>query len=61
VAFDHGRVAEAVEHARRNGANVVTMSLGGAWSSSLRAAIRRAIADGVIVLAAAGNCVIFVV
>jgi serine protease len=57
VVFDHGRVAAAVEHARRNGANVITMSLGGAWSSSLRAAIRRAIDDGIIVMAAAGNCV----
>ena len=61
VVFDHGRVAAAVEHARRNGANVITMSLGGAWSSSLRAAIGRAIADSVIVMAAAGNCVTFVV
>ena len=61
VVFDHGRVAAAVEHARRNGANVITMSLGGAWSSSLRAAIGRAIADGVIIMAAAGNCVTFVV
>lgn len=57
VVLDHGRVAAAVEHARRNGAHVITMSLGGAWSSSLRAAIGRAIEDGVIVLAAAGNCV----
>lgn len=57
VVFDHGRVAAAVDYARRSGANVITMSLGGAWSSALRAAIGRAIADGVIVLAAAGNCV----
>lgn len=61
VVLDHGRVAAAVEHARRCGAHVITMSLGGAWSSSLRAAIRAAIDDGVIVLAAAGNCVRFVV
>ncbi len=61
ILVDHGRVAAAVEHARRNGANVITMSLGGAWSSSLRAAIDRAITDGVIVMAAAGNCVGFVV
>jgi serine protease len=59
--FDHGRVAAAVEYARRNGANVITMSLGGAWSSALRTAIRRAIAQGIIVTAAAGNCVSFVV
>lgn len=61
VVFDHGRVAAAVEYARRYGAQVITMSLGGAWSSALRAAIGRAIADGVIVMAAAGNCVGFVV
>jgi serine protease len=61
VVFDHGRVAAAVDYARRKGANVITMSLGGAWSSSLRAAIKQAIAGGVIVLAAAGNCVRFVV
>jgi serine protease len=61
VVFDHGRVAAAVEYARQNGANVITMSLGGAWSSALRAAIDRAIADGIIVLAAAGNCVKLVV
>lgn len=61
VVFDHGRVAAAVEFARRRKADVITMSLGGSWSSSLRAAIGKAIADGVIVLAAAGNCVRLVV
>jgi serine protease len=57
IVFNHGRVAAAVEYARRCRANVITMSLGGTWSSSLRAAIRAAISDGVIVMAAAGNCV----
>jgi lambda repressor-like predicted transcriptional regulator len=61
VVLDHGRVAAAVEYARKKGAHVITMSLGGPWSSSLRAAIDKAIADGVIVLAAAGNCVRIVV
>ena len=61
VVLDHGRVAAAVDYARRKGANVITMSLGGPWSSSLRAAIRKAIAEGCVVLAAAGNCVGFVV
>lgn len=61
IVFDHGRVAAAVEYARRKHANVITMSLGGAWSSALRAAMGKAIADGVIVMAAAGNCVGFVV
>ena len=61
VVFDHGRVAAAVDYSRRNGAHVITMSLGGAWSSSLRAAIRKAIDSGIIVLAAAGNYVHVVV
>lgn len=61
VVFDHGRVAAAVEYARQKGADVITMSLGGAWSTALRAAINSAIKDGVIVLAAAGNCVGWVV
>ena len=61
IVFDHGRVAAAVEYARRKHANVITMSLGGAWSSALRTAIGKAIADGIIVMAAAGNCVGFVV
>jgi hypothetical protein len=61
VVFDHGRVAAAVEYARRKHAQVITMSLGGAWSSALRAAIGSAIAEGSIVMAAAGNCVRFVV
>ncbi|MDX1784749.1 MAG: S8 family serine peptidase [Roseovarius sp.] len=54
-------VARAVDHAVSVGAHVITMSLGGLWSSPLRAAIRRAIAADVIVLSAAGNCVGLVV
>jgi serine protease len=61
IVFDHGRVAVAVEYARRKGARVITMSLGAAFSSALHAAIRGAIHDGIIVMAAAGNCVGFVV
>ena len=61
IVLDHGRVAAAVEYARKKGANVITMSLGGAWSSALRAAIGNAISAGIIVLAAAGNCVRVVV
>jgi hypothetical protein len=61
LVFD-GNVARAVDHARRNDCHVISMSLGGVgFSSSLRAAIRAAIADGVLVLAAAGNQVGFVV
>ena len=57
VRFEQSRVAAAVDHARRNGAHVITMSLGGVPSSAMRAAIRKAVAQNIIVLAAAGNCV----
>jgi hypothetical protein len=61
LVFD-GDVARAVEHARASGCHVITMSLGGVgFSPTLRAAIDAAIADGIIVLAAAGNQVGFVV
>jgi len=61
LVFD-GNVARAIDYARRNECHVISMSLGGVgFSSSLRAAIRAAIADGVLVLAAAGNEVGFVV
>lgn len=55
--FDGSPVARAVDHALSVGADVITMSLGGVWSRSLRAAIRRAASRDCIVLAAAGNCV----
>lgn len=54
-------VARAVDHAVNIGAHVISMSLGGIWSSSLRAAIGRAIAADIIVMSAAGNCVGLVV
>jgi hypothetical protein len=61
LVFD-GDVARAVEYARQIGSHVITMSLGGVgFSPALRAAIQAAIRDGVIVLAAAGNQVGFVV
>jgi serine protease len=55
--FDQSPVAAAVDYARRKGAHVITVSLGGVWSSALHAAVQRAISENVIVLAAAGNCV----
>lgn len=58
--FNGTPIAAAVDHARAVGCAVITMSLGGIWSRSLAAAIRRAVAENVIVLAAAGNCVRFV-
>jgi hypothetical protein len=56
-------IARAVDIAVEAGAHVVTMSLGGPTMpfSPLRAAIQRAVARHVIVMAAAGNCVDIVV
>ena len=55
-------VAKAIDHARKQGCNIVTMSLGGGLQGlALKRAIRRAVDADMIVLAAAGNCVGFVV
>ena len=48
-------VARAVDYARRSGCHVISMSLGGIGFRGLQAAIRLAVGDGQIVLAAAGN------
>jgi serine protease len=55
------KVAQAIDHAVNNGAHVITMSLGGLASLSLWLALSRAVDSGVIVLAAAGNCIGLVV
>jgi len=59
--FDGTPVAAAIEHATRVRCDVITMSLGGPPSLAVQAAVRDAVAKGVIVLAAAGNCVRIVV
>jgi hypothetical protein len=51
------RVAQAINHAVDSGAHVISMSLGGLPSLFLWLALRRAIENNLIVLAAAGNCV----
>jgi serine protease len=57
-----GAVAAAIDHARLQGCHVITMSLGGpVEGADLKRAIERAVKAGMIVLAAAGNCVPFVV
>ncbi|ALN87817.1 subtilase family protein [Lysobacter capsici] len=61
AVFDQSRVAQAIDYARRQGAHVITMSLGGVPSRALHAAVRKAVSANVIVLAAAGNCVTEVV
>jgi hypothetical protein len=59
-AFDSD-VARAVQHATRVGCEVVSMSLGGRAFFGLEAAVAHAAASGLVVVAAAGNCVPFVV
>jgi hypothetical protein len=54
-------LAHAIEHAADQGAHVISISMGGIFNWRLRQAILYAQERGVIVLAAAGNCVSFVV
>jgi thermitase len=54
-------LARAIEYAAAQGAHVISISMGGLWSSRLRKAILYAQRRGVIVLAAAGNKVKYVV
>jgi serine protease len=61
VRLSQIKVAQAIDHAVNNGAHVITMSLGGLASLSLWLALSRAVDSGVIVLAAAGNCIGLVV
>ena len=53
-------VAKAVAHARRVGCHIISMSLGGKGFFGLKEEIQRAVDNGVIVMAAAGNYVRFV-
>lgn len=55
------KLAQAIEYAADNGAHVISISLGGLGSWRLRSAITYAQKKGVIIAAAAGNCVKFVV
>lgn len=61
LLFNGSAIAKAIDHARLRRANVITMSLGGTPSRAMRRAIDSAIGEGIIVLAAAGNCVRLVV
>ena len=55
--FNQAPIAVAIAHAHKVGCHIISMSLGGVPSRALHAAVEAAVADGVIVLAAAGNCV----
>lgn len=55
------KLAKAIEHAADQGAHVISISLGGLWDWRLQFAISYAQKRGVIIAAAAGNCVRFVV
>jgi len=58
LGLDGSPIARAVLHAKRIGADVISMSLGGPfYSPSLAAAIAQAVDEDIIVCAAAGNCV----
>ncbi|MEX1109464.1 MAG: S8/S53 family peptidase [Dongiaceae bacterium] len=61
VRIFSGNVAKAVYRATKTDCHVVSMSLGGLPSRALHGAIRNAVTKQRIVLAAAGNCVSFVV
>jgi endonuclease G len=54
-------LANAIEYATDRGAHIVSISMGGIFNWRLRQAVLYAQRRGVIVLAAAGNCVRFVV
>lgn len=62
VLFSMRSLRQAIDHAVSKGCQVISMSLGGPTPSlALRAAVRRAVDAGTIVLAAAGNYVRIVV
>jgi thermitase len=54
------KLAQAIEYAADQGAHVISISLGGLGSWRLRSAITYAQKKGIIIAAAAGNCVKFV-
>jgi hypothetical protein len=58
LGIDGAPLARAIAHARRVGADVISMSLGGPfYHPAIGAALEQAVTAGIIVVAAAGNCV----
>jgi serine protease len=60
LALSTFALAHAIEYAADHGAHIISISLGGVFNWRLHEAIRYAQRRGVIILAAAGNCVRFV-
>ncbi|MDQ7261897.1 S8 family serine peptidase [Paracoccus sp. PS-1] len=57
VDFSQRQIAAAIDHAVAQGADVIAMALGGPTRvASTEAALRRAVAQGVVIVCAAGNC-----
>ncbi|NLE58432.1 MAG: S8 family serine peptidase, partial [Planctomycetes bacterium] len=54
-AGDYYDVAEGIVYAAQNGADVISMSLGGGYDTSLQSAINQAYSAGVVICAAMGN------
>jgi serine protease len=61
VLFDMSNVAKAIRYAADHGCHIISLSLGGLGWGYLHDAITYAVSGGCIVIAAAGNCVRFVV
>ena len=55
VRFSTSTIVQGLEHARRNGAHVLSMSMGGYTSDALVDAINLAYDSGVVMVTAAGN------
>lgn len=55
VRFTTGTIVQGIEHARRNGAHVLSMSMGGVTSQALTDAVNLAYDDGMVLVTAGGN------
>ncbi|MCU4179715.1 S8 family serine peptidase [Bosea sp. BH3] len=60
VRFTTGTIVQGIEHARRNGAHVLSMSMGGLTSQALADAVNLAYDSGVVLVTAGGNNIAWV-
>lgn len=60
VRFTTGTMVQGIEHARRNGAHVLSMSMGGVTSQALTDAVNLAYDAGMVLVTAAGNNIAWV-